>query len=40
MTASSAAKQPLHFAQFDVSKQAFLRRERVAAIVNLRPIVP
>ncbi|PWN94596.1 fragile histidine triad, partial [Tilletiopsis washingtonensis] len=30
----------LRFADFDVTRQAFLRRPAVAAIVNLKPIVP
>lgn len=37
---SAPSLSALHFATFDVTSQAFLRRLRVAAIVNLKPIVP
>lgn len=37
---SAPRSTALKFAQFDVSSQAFLHRLHVAAIVNLKPIVP
>lgn len=40
VTTPSGGSDNVHFAQFDVTDQVFLRTEHVVGIVNLKPIVP